>query len=114
MMRRTRNGVVYRYEDITATNSNSVNPGMGHNGRPYNLFRFKGGVNCGHYWQEEFYRRKKKKDGEYYEDKSLASSEQVNSIPSSEYSPNARQKAQIAEAFESPIDMPRQGRHPNS
>ena len=41
---------LYRKEDIEMTNSNIVNPGQGHNGENYNLFLYKGGVNCKHKW----------------------------------------------------------------
>lgn len=83
MMQRTRNGVVYRLEDIDKASRSGVNKSFGHKGQSYDLFKFKGGPNCGHYWEERLYKLKKKKDGEYYEDKSLASSEEVDSIPKS-------------------------------
>lgn len=83
MMQRTRNGVVYRLEDIDKASRAGVNKSFGHKGQSYDLFKFKGGPNCGHYWEERLYKLKKKKDGEYYEDKSLASSEEVDSIPKS-------------------------------
>lgn len=83
MMQRTRNGVVYRLEDIDKASRAGVNKSFGHKGQAYDLFKFKGGPNCGHYWEERLYKLKKKKDGEYYEDKSLASSEEVDSIPKS-------------------------------
>ena len=83
MMQRTRNGVVYRLEDIDKASRAGVNKSFGHKKQAYDLFKFKGGPNCGHYWEERLYKLKKKKDGEYYEDKSLASSEEVDSIPKS-------------------------------
>lgn len=83
MMQRTRNGVVYRLEDIDKASRAGINKSFGHKGQSYDLFKFKGGPNCGHYWEERLYKLKKKKDGEYYEDKSLASSEEVDSIPQS-------------------------------
>ena len=30
----------------------SINTGFRHNGQPYSIFDFKGGVNCRHYWEE--------------------------------------------------------------
>ena len=83
MMQRTRNGVVYRLEDIDKASRAGVNKSFGHKKQAYDLFKFKGGPNCGHFWEERLYKLKKKKDGEYYEDKSLASSEEVDSIPKS-------------------------------
>lgn len=110
MMNRTENGVVYRYEDITQASFRGVNRSHGHNGLPYSLFKYKGGVNCGHYWQEELYRLKKKTDGSYYEDRALSSSEEVDSIPDSEYKGNTVDKDRASTA---PKDMPRNGHHPN-
>lgn len=109
MMRRTANGVVYRLEDIDAASRAGVNEQLGHKGQPYDLFKFKGGVNCGHYWTEQLYRLKKNTDGTYRPDKALSSSEQVASIPKS-YMPNP---AGSGDANTPPIDMPNNGHHPN-
>ena len=109
MMGRTNRGVVYRLEDIDKASREGVNKKLGHKGQSYDLFKFKGGVNCGHYWSEQLYRLKKKKDGSYYEDKALSSSEEVESIPKSyKPTPRGRQQAKIA-----PKDMPDNGHHPN-
>lgn len=108
MMDRTNNGVVYRLEDIDKASRAGVNEELGHKGQPYDLFKFKGGVNCSHYWKEVLYKLKKK-DGEYVEDKALSSSEEVNSIPKSyEPRPNGNAQSKVA-----PIDMPNNGHHPN-
>ena len=109
MMTRTKNGVVYRLEDIDKASRAGVNSSFGHKGQAYDLFKFKGGVNCGHYWSEQLYRLKKKKDGSYYEDKSLSSSAEVSSIPKSyKPSPYGNAKSKIA-----PRDMKDNGHHPN-
>lgn len=110
MMSRTANGVVYRLEDIDKASRAGVNKQLGHKGQPYDLFKFKGGVNCGHYWSEVLYKLKSKKDGKgYIEDKSLSSSEEVASIPKS-YKPRPYG---TAESKIAPIDMPNNGHHPN-
>ena len=108
MMARTANGVVYRLEDIDKASRAGVNEQLGHKGQPYDLFRYKGGVNCSHYWNEVLYKLKQK-DGKYVEDKSLSSSNEVNSIPKS-YQPRPTGNAQSKVA---PIDMPNNGHHPN-
>ena len=56
---------IYRKRDIVRANSNSVNPGFGHKGRKYNLFFYKGGPNCLHYWKRQIYRSKDLKDADY-------------------------------------------------
>ena len=109
MMLRTNNGVVYRLEDIDKASREGVNKQLGHKGQPYDLFRFKGGVKCGHFWQETLYRLKKKTDGSFVEDKALSSSAEVGSIPKS-YAPRPRGNADSKKA---PIDMPNQGHHPD-
>jgi len=109
MMNRTRSGVVYRKEDIDMASFQGVNNSFGHKGQNYSLFRFKGGVNCGHVWTEQLYRLKKKADGTYYEDKALSSSDEVSSIPSQyKPSPSGNRDSKIA-----PKDMPNNGHHPN-
>ena len=109
MMGRTGRGVVYRKEDIDQASFSGVNNSFGHKGQNYSLFKYKGGVNCGHFWNENLYRLKKKTDGSFREDKSLASSEEVNNIPKS-YKPNpaGNRESKIA-----PKDMPNNGHHPN-
>jgi hypothetical protein len=108
MMARTNSGVVYRLEDIDKASRAGVNKELGHKGQPYDLFKFKGGVNCSHYWKEVLYKLKQK-DGKYVDDKALSSSEEVNSIPKS-YQPRPTGNAQSKVA---PIDMPNNGHHPN-
>ena len=109
MMSRTANGVVYRLEDIDKASRAGVNKVFGHKGEAYDLFKYKGGVSCGHYWKETLYRLKKKTDGTYVEDKALSSSQEVESIPKS-YAPKPAGNAQSKIA---PNDMPYQGHHPN-
>ena len=108
MMSRTNTGVVYRKEDIDMASFQGVNNEFGHKGENYSLFRFKGGVNCGHFWNENLYRLKTKTDGTPYVDKSLASSEEVASIEGYNPTPAGLIDSKIA-----PIDMPNNGHHPN-
>jgi len=108
MMARTRNGVVYRLEDIDKASREGLNKSHGHKGQPYDIFKYKGGVSCGHFFEERLYRLKKK-DGEYVEDKALSSSEEVDTIPKS-YRPRP---AGHKEAKKAPKDMPNNGHHPN-
>jgi len=109
MMSRTSNGVVYRKEDIDQASFQGVNQSHGHKGKPYSLFKYKGGVNCGHYWQENLYKLKTLPNGENVPDKALSSSDQIQ--PSSTwYTPKP---AGLKEAKQAPKDMPRHGHHPN-
>jgi len=58
MMRLSRGGFVYRIEDIDIASKKGVNRQLGHNKKPYDLFKFKGGVYCRHKWNEILYRLK--------------------------------------------------------
>lgn len=50
---------IYRIEDIEAMNDKPVNAGFGPNGAStYDIFKYKGGVNCHHYWEKLTYKRK--------------------------------------------------------
>ena len=112
MMARTKNGVVYRLEDIDKASRTLDFKGAElpmHKGQKFDLFRLKGGVNCSHYWSEVLYKRKKNADGTYKEDKALSSNEEVKSIPKS-YKPTPRGR-QRAEKVES--DRADKGHHPN-
>ena len=102
MMKRTNSGVVYRKEDIDMASFQGLNKEFGHKGQSYSLFKYKGGVACSHYWNENLYRLKSKTD------KSLSSSEEVDSIAG--YNPKP---AGLTESKIAPIDMPNIGHHPN-
>jgi len=103
MMGRTGNGVVYRKEDIDKASEDGVNNQFGHNGQNYSLFRYKGGVQCGHFWQEELYRFKSKTE------KYLSRGKEVDNIPS-KYKPK-RTSAQ-RDAKKAPRDMKDGGAYP--
>lgn len=107
MMTRTKNGVVYRREDIDLASQAGVNKSLGHNGTAYDLFKFKGGPYCNHYWRENLYRLKKKTDGTFVEDKALSSSEEVDSIPKS-YKPKGKK---YSDAQTKTKDMPNRGKY---
>jgi len=104
MMQRTRNGVVYRLEDIDIASRQGVHSELGHKKQAYDLFKLKGGVNCRHYWTEVLYKLKKGKV-----DKALSSSDEVASIPKSYTpTPTGRQRAKQVEG-----DRADKGHHPS-
>lgn len=50
---------VYRKEDIELAGSKVVNPGLGPRGADtYNIWLYKGGVNCKHFWMRKIYLRR--------------------------------------------------------
>ena len=106
MMGRTSKGVVYRKEDIDQASFSGVNKSFGHKGNNYSLFKYKGGVNCGHYWSENLYRLKSKTE------KYISKGKEVDSIPKS-YTPKGEEyrTSEIA-----PKDMTgnnKNGHHPD-
>ena len=103
MMKKTAKGVVYRKEDIAQASFSGVNKSFGHKGQNYSLFRFKGGVNCGHFFNENLYRLKSKTE------KYISKGKEVNDIPSS-YTPKGKE---YTDAKTAPKDMANNGHHPN-
>jgi hypothetical protein len=104
MMGRTNRNIVYRIEDIDKASNAGVNKKFGHKGQPYDLFRYKGGVQCGHVWEEVLYRLKSKTMK-----KDIRNYNEVDSIPKS-YAPTPRG---YKDAKKAPKDMPNNGHHPN-
>ena len=106
MMRLARAGFVYRIEDIDKASREGVNRQLGHKGKPYDLFRFKGGVYCRHAWKVILYRLK---DGTELKDaESMDDYKKTDSIPKS-YTPKPRG---IKDAVTPPENMPNQGHYP--
>ena len=107
MMSRTAKGVVYRIEDIDKASRSGVNKSFGHKGQSYDLFKYKGGVQCGHFWKQQLYRLKDKtKKGSDY----ISQYDEVNTIPKS-YSPSPTGNK---EAKTAPKDMKNAGAYPSS
>jgi hypothetical protein len=107
MMTLARAGFVYRIEDIDKATREGVNRRFGHKGKPYDLFKFKGGVYCRHAWKVILYRLKSKSLLKV-SDKTMDDYNKADSIPKS-YMPRPRgiDKAQTA-----PVNMPNQGHYP--
>jgi len=106
MMRLAKAGFVYRLEDIDKASREGVNRQLGHKGRPYDLFRFKGGVYCRHAWKVILYRLKE--GTELKEGQSMEDYNTTTSIPKT-YTPKPRG---IKDAVIAPENMPNQGHYP--
>tara|TARA_R100000654_G_scaffold13153_2_gene28678 strand:+ start:628 stop:2790 length:2163 start_codon:yes stop_codon:yes gene_type:complete len=88
MMRLSNAGFVYRLEDIDKASREGVNRQLGHKGRPYSLWKWKGGRWCKHSWRTMLYRLKEGtelKEGQSLDD----DYKKVDSIPKS-YKPRPR------------------------
>ena len=87
MMKLSDQGTVYRIEDIDKASREGVNKQLGHKGKAYDLFKYKGGVYCTHAFKVILYRLKsgsKLKEGQGLDDY-----KKTSSIPST-YEPKPR------------------------
>jgi hypothetical protein len=92
---------VYRKEDIEAASGRAVNPGFGPNGSDtYDLFLFKGGPRCHHFWKRQTYLRKNNKKISVNQAKKLI---QEAGVGAKRLEENDRRVATR------PVDMPNQG-----
>ena len=102
---------LYRKEDIGMMSARGVNKSFGHKGRNYSLFKYKGGVNCYHRWERRIYKKKIKKNGEPYGGDALRGTKYVN--VNQAVRAGFKLPKNPKEVSTAPIDMPRQGHHPN-
>jgi len=94
-------GRVYRKEDIEAASQRAVNPGLGANGaNTYDLFLFKGGARCHHFWKRRTYLRKNNKKISVNQAKKLIREAGVDAKRLPENDKRVAQR---------PIDMPNEG-----
>lgn len=97
---------LYRKEDIENTNSNFVNAGQGHKGADYNLFLYKGGVNCKHKWLRQTYVS--------FEnvkiDVNNPNATKISTNKAEKYGYRVRNPKEVAMT---PYDMPNNGHHPD-
>ena len=103
--------MLYRKEDIGQMSARGVNKSFGHKGRNYSLFKYKGGVNCYHRWERRIYKKRLKKDGTEWGGNALQGTKFVNvnqAVREGFKMPKNPKEVAIA-----PIDLPRQGHHPN-
>lgn len=97
---------LYRKEDIENTNSNFVNAGQGHKGLPYNLFLYKGGVNCKHRWLRQTY----VSFDNVKIDVTNPNATQISTNKAEKYGYRVRNPKEVAMT---PYDMPNNGHHPD-
>lgn len=92
-------GKVYRKEDIVLAGSKVVNAGFGANGADtYDIFLYKGGVNCKHYWERKIYLRKNNKSVSVNEARRMILDLDPADRPKAKWQENPKEVAQVAEA----------------
>jgi hypothetical protein len=97
---------LYRKEDIVNTNSNFVNAGQGHKGLPYDLFLYKGGVNCKHKWLRQTY----VSFDNVKIDVTNPNATKISTNKAEKYGYRVRNPKEVAMT---PYDMPNHGHHPD-
>ncbi len=104
MMNMAKTNIVWRIEDIDKATDEGVNKQLGHNRKPYNLFRFKGGIYCRHIFKKILYRLKANTE----ESNNLADYKTTRTIPA-KYNRKTRGSKDAAKA---PVNMPNKGAYP--
>lgn len=75
-------GKVFRYEDIKAMGSDGVNGQFAPEGSStYDIFTWKGGVYCHHFWKRQIYMRKRDKNGKIMPNDGLKNEIRVANVP---------------------------------
>jgi hypothetical protein len=92
----TEKDIVFRLEDINQMSFRGVNRELGHKGRNYSLFKYKGGKNCHHFWERRVYKKKQ----QVSEEEALSEGFEAPNNPS--------------EVPIRPVDMPNRGAYPTS
>lgn len=90
----TGKDIVFRKEDINMMSFRGINKELGHKQRNYSLLKFKGGVNCHHFWERRVYKKKDRVS----EDEALKDGYKAPNNPS--------------EVPVRPVDMPNRGAYP--
>jgi hypothetical protein len=115
MVSAANSGYVYRYEDLQAmeTDTNELNPNMGHQGSTFSVWLYKGGVNCKHFFERRVYFRKRDK-GRFIADNGLESSDPISVAKAIRAGMPLKDIAKdFATANTRPFDMPDNGRYPS-
>ena len=96
----TAQGMVWRFEDIQAMGSDGVNGQFAPQGEnTYDIFTWKGGVYCHHFWKRQIYFRKRA-NGKFMPNDGLKNDKRVGNVP------YVKQKGKEAVK---PIDTPSRG-----
>ena len=104
MMNMASAGTVWTIEDIDRASREGVNRELGHKGRSYDLFKFKGGIYCRHKWKKVLYRLESNTEAS----ENLGNYKKTRTIPKS-YMKNPRGSKQAGIA---PENMPNRGAYP--
>lgn len=81
MVAMSKAGAVFKYEDIQVMSDDGVNGEFAPQGQSsYDIFRWKGGAFCHHFWKRQIYFRKQEK-GRFLPNKGLDNDKRVGNVP---------------------------------
>ena len=104
MMNMSNRNVVWTIEDIDRATDEGVNKKLGHKGKSYSLFRFKGGIYCRHKFVRVLYRLESNTEPS----NNLNAYKKTRKIPTRyDRNPRGSKQAKIA-----PENMPKRGAYP--
>ena len=90
---------VYRVEDINLASQSKVNAGFGPKGADnYDIFKYKGGVNCKHFWQREIYLKKGNEQISVNKARKMILALEPSDRNEARWTKNPKEVAQVAEA----------------
>jgi hypothetical protein len=108
MVALSQQGVVYRKEDIDTMSNAGVNGEFSASGQStYDLFKFKGGAQCHHYWMRKVYMRKRE-NGKFLPNEGLQNDKKVSVNEARRKGVEMPQNSK--EVATRPVDMPNNGR----
>jgi hypothetical protein len=82
MVAASKQGRVFRYEDIKSMGEDGVNGQFAPQGSStYDIFTWKGGVYCHHFWKRQIYLRKRDAQGRILPNKGLENDKRVGNVP---------------------------------
>ena len=90
-------GKVYRSEDIRLAGDKVVNAGFGPRGADtYDIWLYKGGVNCKHYWERVIYLRKNNEKVSVYQARKMITALEPEERNAARWKENDKRVAQVA------------------
>jgi len=104
MMNLSKKGIVWTIEDIDRASEDGVNKQLGHKGKAFDLFKFKGGVYCRHIWKRKLYRLRANTE----ESNNLEDYKATRTIPKRYDRKTPGSKL----AIKPPVRMPNEGHYP--
>ena len=104
MMNLSKKGIVWTIEDIDRASEDGVNKQLGHKGKAFDLFKFKGGVYCRHIFKRKLYRLRANTE----ESNNLEDYKATRTIPKRYDRKTPGSKL----AIKPPVRMPNEGHYP--